>query len=139
MGRKRREVPLLSGPEPSVMTDKYCNFLNMVVPTAGSRNTCTGNGQCTGQNCSAASSTYLNIHVANRHLTARDYYALYPGPPVAAIIEMGQRVNTPWLSECCQAVNKLSTRCQEKKYFFAQTHFLELTNQNTNIHTKIPK
>ena len=39
------------------------------------------------------------------------------------------------LSGCQQAVNKLS----REKIFFAQTHFLELTNQNTNIHTKIPK
>ena len=32
-----------------------------------------------------------------------------------------QRVNTPWLSECCQAVNKLSTSCQEKKDFCQNT------------------
>ena len=37
------------------------------------------------------------------------------------------------------ATHKLSTRCQERKYFLPNTHFLELTNQNTNIHTKIPK
>ena len=46
-----------------------------------------------------------------------------------------QRVDTPWLPECCQAVNKLS----REKIFFAQTHFLESTNQNTNVHTKFPK
>ena len=39
------------------------------------------------------------------------------------------------LSGCQQAANKLS----REKIFFAQTHFLELTNQNTNIHTEIPK
>ena len=39
------------------------------------------------------------------------------------------------LSGCQQAVNKLS----REKISFAQTHFLELTNQNTNIHTEIPK
>ena len=31
-----------------------------------------------------------------------------------------QRVNTPWLSECCQTVNKLSTSCQEN--FFLLKH-----------------
>ena len=36
---------------------------------------------------------------------------------------------------CQQAVNKLS----RGKIFFAQTNFLESTNQNTNVHTKIPK
>ena len=34
-----------------------------------------------------------------------------------------QRVNTPWLSECCQAVNKLSTSCQEKRYFLPKHIF----------------
>ena len=39
------------------------------------------------------------------------------------------------LSGCQQAVNKLS----REKIFFAQTHFLESTDQNTNVNTKIPK
>ena len=39
------------------------------------------------------------------------------------------------LSGCQQAVNKLS----REKICFAQTHFLELTNQDTNIHTKNPQ
>ena len=39
------------------------------------------------------------------------------------------------LSGCQEAVNKLS----REKIFFAQTHFLESTNQNTNVNTKIPK
>ena len=39
------------------------------------------------------------------------------------------------LSGCQQAVNKLS----REKIFFAQTHLLESTNQNTNVNTKIPK
>ena len=62
----------------NLMADNYCSFLNMVIPSAGKRRICTSNGQCTGQACSAASSTYLNIHVANRHFTARDYLVLYP-------------------------------------------------------------
>ena len=50
-----------------------------------------------------------------------------------------QRVNTPWLSECCQAVNKLSTSCQEKKYFLPKHIF---SSQQTKILTftqKLPK
>ena len=39
------------------------------------------------------------------------------------------------LSGCQDAVNKLS----REKIFFAQAHFLESTNQNTNVNTKIPK
>ena len=48
-----------------------------------------------------------------------------------------QRVNTPGLSECCQAINKLSTSCQEENWFFDLTHFLESTNKNTNVNTKM--
>ena len=44
-------------------------------------------------------------------------------------------VNTPWLSECCQAVNKLS----REKTYFARTNFLESTNQYTNVDTKVLK
>ena len=50
-----------------------------------------------------------------------------------------QRVNTPGLSECCQAVNKLSTSCQEKKYLLPKHIF---SSQQTKILTftqKIPK
>ena len=50
-----------------------------------------------------------------------------------------QRVNTPWLSKCCQAVNKLSTSCQEKKYFLPKHIF---SSQQTKILTlthKFPK
>ena len=39
------------------------------------------------------------------------------------------------LSGCQQAVNKLS----REKIFFAQTHFLESTNKNTNVNTRISK
>ena len=44
-------------------------------------------------------------------------------------------LNTSWLSECCQAVNKLS----REGLCFVQTHFLEPTNQNNNINTKFLK
>ena len=52
-----------------------------------------------------------------------------------------QRVNTPGLSECCQAVNKLSTSCQEKKYLLPKHIF---SSQQTKIlrvtfTQKIPK
>ena len=82
--------------------------------------------------------------VEHSEMTAFRTHFLHPvhlcsRPPTPQIItpkiRYKQRVNTPWLSECCQAVNKLS----REKILFAQTHFLELTNQNTNIHTKIPK
>ena len=33
----------------------------------------------------------------------------------------------------------MSTRCQEKRTNFAQTHFLESTNQKTNVNTKVLK
>ena len=56
----------------------------------------------------------------------------------------GQMVNTPWLSECCQAVNKLATSCQlqqavKRKNICCPTDFLESTNTNTNVNTKKPK
>ena len=38
----------------------------------------------------------------------------------------------PWLPGCCRAVRMLS----REKIFFAQAHFLESTNQNTNVNTK---
>ena len=62
----------------NLMLGLHCGFLNMVVPSTGSRNTCTANGQCAGQDCSAASSTYMNVHVSNRHFNAREYHVLYP-------------------------------------------------------------
>ena len=46
-----------------------------------------------------------------------------------------QRVNTPG----CQHAVKLSTSCQGEKIFFAQTRFLESTNQKAQKFPKIKK
>ena len=88
----------------NLMSDQHCGFLNMVVPSTGSRNTCTANGQCTGQDCSAASSTYLNVHVSNRHFNAREYHVLYP--PVTATIQMGNAATRSRQDSTRQAIWK---------------------------------
>ena len=50
-----------------------------------------------------------------------------------------QRVNTPLLSGCCQAVKKLSTSCQEKKYFLPKHIFSSQQTKILTLTQKFPK
>ena len=48
-------------------------------------------------------------------------------------------MNTPLLSGCCQAVKKLSTSCQERKYFLPKHIFSSQQTKILTLTQKFPK
>ena len=80
--------------------------------------------------------TFLAHHQVLTELPAPGYFVQRsPAHPLAR----NQRVNTPLLSGCCQAVKKLSTSCQEKKYFLPKHIFSSQQTKILTLTQKFPK